>query len=73
MVWVQLVLFIIMMVVAFTMSPKTQTPVAGEVDAQGADEGKSIPVNFGSNWISMNIVWDGRSSSRPYKKKGGKK
>ena len=50
-----------------------QKPVAGKIEAQSANEGVAPPVVFGTRDVEMNIVWDGRSYSRPYKKKGGKK
>lgn len=62
-----------MFAVALLMTPKPAKPDAGKIEAQGADEGKAIPVNFGTNDIAMNIVWNGESRTKPYKKSGGKK
>lgn len=50
-----------------------QKPVAGKIEAQSANEGKAPPVVWGTRDMPMNIIWDGLSYSRPYKKKGGKK
>lgn len=45
----------------------------GSVEAQTSNENQAIPVVFGTRDVSMNIVWNGASYARAYKKKGGKK
>lgn len=61
------------MVVAALNQPKPAKPKAGEIESQGAEEGKAVPVVYGTNRMAMNITYDGATKTKPYKKKGGKK
>jgi len=49
--------------------PKTITPAIGEVVAPTAEEGREVPVLFGTREISgPNIVWYGDLKTRAIKK-----
>lgn len=77
MAWVAAVLFIIALVVAYTMQPKAETrPPAGldEIQAPTAEVGREIPVLFGTRKMDgPNVVWYGDLRTVPIKSKGGKK
>lgn len=77
MAWVGAVLFIIALVVAYTMQPKPETrPPAGldEIQAPTAEVGREIPVLFGTRKMDgPNVVWYGDLRTVPIKSKGGKK
>jgi hypothetical protein len=76
--WWYLVYFIVVMVVAVAMAqPKSQNMApAGfdEIQAPTAEEGREIPVLFGTRDMSgPNVVWYGDLKTVPVRKKGGKK
>lgn len=77
MAWIYAIVFIVALVVSYSMMPKPQSqPPAGlgDVKAPTADEGREIPVLFGTRDIEgPNIVWYGDFSAVAVKKKGGKK
>ena len=77
MAWVYAVVFIVALVYAYSIQPKTETrPPAGidEFNAPTAEVGREIPVLFGRRRLSgPNVVWYGHLRSVPIKKKGGKK
>lgn len=77
MVWWYIIVFIVALVVAYSMMPKPQnTPPAGLGDIQTptAEEGREIPVLFGTRDINgPNVVWYGDLRVDPIRKKGGKK
>ena len=77
MVWWYLVVFIVALVAAYAMMPKPQSqPPAGLGDftVPTAEEGREIPVLFGTKDVSgPNVVWYGDLRVEPIRKKGGKK
>ena len=77
MVWWYIVVFIVALVLAVSMMPKPQTqPPAGlgDVQAPTAEEGREIPVLFGTrDLLGPNVVWYGDFAAVPIRKKGGKK
>lgn len=71
-----LVYLIIVVVLAYALQPKAQNkkpPTLDELDIPTAEEGKPIPVVFGT-WIvkSPNIVWYGDLGYTKIKSSGGK-
>lgn len=76
MVWWYIAVFIVALVVAFAMAPNAQhqSPSIQEVEAPTAEEGRAIPVLFGTRDIKgANVVWYGDVKTVAIKKKGGKK
>ena len=77
MVWWYIVVFIVALALAYSMMPTPQnTPPAGlgDIQAPTAEEGREIPVLFGTRDITgPNVVWYGDLKVVPIRKKGGKK
>jgi hypothetical protein len=77
MAWVYAIVFIASLVLSYALMPKPQTqPPAGlgDIKAPTAEEGREIPVLFGTRDIeSPNVVWYGHLRTVAIKKKGGKK
>jgi hypothetical protein len=77
MAWVYAIVFIAALVLSYALMPKPQTqPPAGlgDIKAPTAEEGREIPVLFGTRDIeSPNVVWYGHLRTVAIKKKGGKK
>lgn len=77
MAWVWVVVWVVALVVAFSMIPKQQgVQPAGfsDIQAPTAEEGREIPVLFGTRDINgPNVVWYGDFSTQAVKKKGGGK
>ena len=76
MVWSYIAVFIVALVVAFAMAPNAQqqSPTIQEVEAPTAEEGRAIPVLFGTRDIKgPNVVWYGDVKAVAIKKKGGSK
>lgn len=77
MVWWWVVAFVVAIVVGVALQPKAQSvPPAGLGDFKvpTAEEGREIPVLFGTRDMEgPNIVWYGDLSTVAIKKKGGKK
>lgn len=75
--WWYVAVFIVALVVSYAMMPKPQSqPPAGlgDVKAPTAEEGREIPVVFGTRDIDgPNVVWYGDLNVTAIKKKGGKK
>lgn len=68
------VVFIVAFAVAYATMPKPQGPTLGTVESPTAEEGRAIPVLFGTRVISsVNVVWYGDIRTEAVKKKGGKK
>jgi len=69
--------FVVALVVAYATMPKPQsTPPPGlnELNVPTAEEGREIPVLFGTRELNApNVVWYGDIQLVPIKKKGGKK
>ena len=77
MAWIWVVVFIVALVAAVAMMPKPQTmkPAGlGDVQAPTAEDGREIPVLFGTRDMhGPNVVWYGHFRAAAVKKKGGKK
>lgn len=75
--WAYLVVAIIAAVATVALLPKPPEPQPADFDdltAPTAEEGREIPVLFGTRDASgPNVVWYGDLKVDPYKKKGGKK
>lgn len=77
MAWIAAIIFVVALVVAVAMMPKPQSqPPAGlgDIQAPTAEEGREIPVLFGTRDIAgPNVVWYGDFKAVAIRKKGGKK
>lgn len=77
MAWIAAIIWVVALVAAIAMMPKPQSvPPAGlgDIKAPTAEEGREIPVLFGTRDIDgPNVVWYGHLRSVAVKKKGGKK
>ncbi|MDX9698653.1 MAG: hypothetical protein RBT55_03685 [Rhodocyclaceae bacterium] len=75
--WWYIAVFIVALVVSYAMAPKPQSqPPAGlgDVKAPTAEEGREIPVLFGTRDLEgPNVVWYGDFRAVAIRKKGGKK
>lgn len=75
--WWYVAAFVVGLVVAYAAAPKPKSsPPAelGDIDAPTAEEGREIPVLFGTRDINgPNVVWFGDFRTEPIRKKGGKK
>jgi len=75
--WVQLAIFIISAVISYLLAPKPPQPKPASLsdfDAPTADEGRPIPVVFGTVTVTgANVVWYGDLRVTPIQKGGGKK
>jgi uncharacterized membrane protein len=75
--WVQLVIMIVSALISYALAPKPPQPKPASLtdfDAPTAEEGRPIPVVFGTVWIKgPNVLWYGDLRSVPIRKKGGKK
>lgn len=69
--WWFLVIFVAAFAYAYSMMPKPEKPTVGTITAPTAEEGRPIPVLFGTRWIAQsNVVWYGDISAKPIRKKG---
>ena len=72
MIWWYVAVFVVALVVGMSMAPKPQTqPPAGlnEIQAPTAEDGREIPVLFGTRLISgPNVVWYGDFATSAVKK-----
>lgn len=70
-------LLVIALVVSAVLAPKSPQPTPpslDDVEAPTADEGRPIPVIFGTVWITgPNVIWYGNMRTTPIMKSGGKK
>lgn len=73
--WWYIVVFIVALVVAYATMPKPENNTKVDtVEAPTAEEGRDIPVLFGTREVkSANVVWYGDVRTVAIKKKGGKK
>lgn len=75
--WWYLAVFVVALVAAYALAPKPQSqPPAGlgDIQAPTAEEGREIPVLFGTRDLKgPNVVWYGHLRTVAIKKKGGKK
>lgn len=76
MLW-NLVVLVVSALISSALAPKPPTPKPAslsDVDVPTAEEGRPIPVVFGSVLLrGPNVVWYGDLAAEPIKKKGGKK
>ena len=72
-----LAVFVVSLLLAVALAPRpeqTPGPVAGQQKTPEAEEGRPIPVLFGTREIkSPQVMWYGDVSTKAIKKKGGKK
>ena len=72
-----LVVIVVAALVSVALAPKPPEPKPAslsDVDAPTAEEGRPIPVVFGSVLLrGTNVVWYGDLAADPVRKKGGKK
>ncbi len=77
MFWIYVAIFIVSLIIGLSAIPKPQTqPPAGlgDIKAPTAEEGREIPVLFGTRDQEGGIcVWYGDFDATPVKAKGGKK
>ena len=77
MAWLSAILFVVGLVLSFSLQPKPEVrPPAGldEVQAPTAEVGREIPVLFGRRILEgPNVVWFGDLRTTPVQKRGGKK
>lgn len=77
MAWVYAIVWVVALVAVYAMAPKPQSrPPAGldEIQAPTAEEGREIPVLFGTRDLKgPNVVWYGDLATEAVRKKGGKK
>lgn len=77
--WVQIIVSLVMMVISSALqasaAPKGQKePEAGKLDVPTAEEGKPIPVIFGTVIIKdSNVTWYGDANTSAIKSQGGGK
>lgn len=75
--WPFIALFALSFVAMYVLMPKPQSappPAIGEIKAPTAEEGREIPVLFGTRDLTgPNVVWCGDIKVDPIRKKGGKK
>lgn len=73
---VYLIVMIISAVVSYAMRPKPVLPDAAKLDdfdVPTAEEGRPIPVIFGTVWLGApNVIWYGDLATSAIKKKAGK-
>ncbi len=77
MFWVQLILLVVSYVVSIALAPKPPKPKPAalkDFDVPVADEGRPIPIVFGTVTITgPNVLWYGDLRTSAIKEKGGKK
>lgn len=68
------VIFVVAFAIAYATMPKPKGAELGTVESPTAEEGRAIPVLFGTRWIKQtNVVWYGDIKADAVRKKGGKK
>lgn len=77
MAWWYAIIWVVAMVAAYCMMPKAQSqppPEFDDIDAPTAEEGREVPVLFGTRDIDgPNVVWYGDIRTKSVKGSGGKK
>ena len=75
--WWQVVVWVVMSVISAALAPKPPKPkeaVLGDFQVPTAEDGREIPVLFGTRDITgPNVVWYGDLKTTAVKAKGGKK
>lgn len=71
----QLIAAVVIIAIGYALTPKrVPTIKPGTIDVTTAEEGRVIPVLFGTRLITgANVVWFGDFSAVAIRKKGGKK
>lgn len=74
--WVQLAIMVVSAIISYALAPKPPQPKPAaleDFDLPTAEEGRAIPVVFGTVWLKgPNVLWYGDLRSEPIRK-GGKK
>lgn len=74
--WVQIALWVATLVISYALRPKIpqQKPAGlGDIQAPTAEEGREIPVLFGTRDLNgPNVVWYGDLRTKAIRVKGGK-
>lgn len=77
MFWVQLILLVVSYFVSAALAPKPPKPKPAaleDFDIPVAEQGRPIPVVFGTVTLTgANVLWYGDLRTTPIKEKGGKK
>jgi len=77
MFWVQLILLVVSYFVSAALAPKPPQPKSAaleDFDIPVAEQGRPIPVVFGTVLITgANVLWYGDLRTTPIKSSGGKK
>lgn len=75
--WVQLILLVVSYIVSAALAPKPPKPTPAalnDFDIPLAEQGRPIPVVFGTMLLTgANVMWYGDLRTTPIKSKGGKK
>lgn len=75
--WVQVAIMVVAAVLSYALAPKPPQPPKPSLEDLSlptAEEGRPIPVVFGTVWISgPNVLWYGDLRTEAIKVKGGKK
>lgn len=75
--WVQLILLVVSYIVSAALAPKPPKPkpaALNDFDIPMAEQGRPIPVVFGTVLLTgANVMWYGDLRTTPIKSKGGKK
>lgn len=75
--WLYVISFVVSLAYVYSQIPKAASvtsPSESDVDIPTAEEGKAVPVVFGTVAITdFNCVWYGDISIEPIKSSGGKK
>lgn len=76
-IWVQIAIMVVSALLSYALAPKPvqpPKPSLQDFDFPTAEEGRAIPVVFGTVWISgPNVLWYGDLDTEAIKVKGGKK
>lgn len=76
-IFVQIAIILISSLVAAALAPKPPKPkpaTLAEFDVPTADNGRELPMHFGSpDDVAANVIWYGDLSTEAIKKKSGKK
>lgn len=73
--WWVVVQWVALFALSYLAQPKQPSSkmTPGVATTPTAEEGKQMPVLFGTREISMNVVWYGHRRTQAITKKGGKK
>lgn len=74
---IQLAVLVVSSIISYALAPKPPSPkpaALGDFDVPTAEEGRPIPVVFGTVTITgPNVIWYGDLGIEPIRKKTGKK